>query len=91
MDFNEFCDDIKDKYPQVKNIIRMKNKFQNDIKMIKLEFTSSAVRDELLNEKRIIVNYITYDITEYLAPATYCSYLFQVFSYWPFQKTMFTN
>jgi hypothetical protein len=48
----------------------MKNKFQNDIEMIKLKFTSSAVRDELLNEKRIIVNYITYAITEYLAPTT---------------------
>jgi len=70
IDFSEFCAHIKDKYPQVKNIICMKNKFQNDIKMIKLEFTSSAVRDELLNEKRIIVNYITYDIVEYLAPVT---------------------
>jgi hypothetical protein len=70
IDFNEFCDDIKNKYPQVKNIIRMKNKFQNDIKLIKLEFTSPAVRDKLLNEKRIIVNYITNDTVEYLVPAT---------------------
>jgi len=38
--------------------------------MIKLEFTSSAVRDELLNDKRIFVNYITYDIVEYLTPVT---------------------
>ncbi|CAF4764832.1 unnamed protein product, partial [Rotaria sp. Silwood2] len=32
IDFDEFCLDIKSNYPQVKNIIRMKNKFQNDIK-----------------------------------------------------------
>ncbi len=69
LDFGEFCDDINARYPQVKNIIRMKNKFQNDIKMVKLELTSSTIRDELLNKKRININYITYDIVEYLAPA----------------------
>ena len=69
IDFTEFCNDIKSNYPQVKNIIRMKNKFQNDIKMVKIELTSSSIRDELLNKKRIIINYITYDVIEYLAPA----------------------
>ncbi|CAF0861860.1 unnamed protein product [Rotaria sordida] len=37
--------------------------------MVKLELTSSSSIDELLNKKRIIVNYISYDIIEYLAPA----------------------
>ncbi|CAF4071385.1 unnamed protein product, partial [Rotaria sp. Silwood2] len=69
IDFDEFCLDIKSNYPQVKNIIRMKNKFQNDIKMVKIELTSPSIRDDLLNKKRIFVNYITYDIIEYLAPA----------------------
>ncbi|CAF1415441.1 unnamed protein product [Rotaria magnacalcarata] len=69
IDFEEFCTDIRANYPQVKNIIRMKNKFQNDIKLIKLELTSSSTRDDLLNQKRIIINYITYEIIEYLAPA----------------------
>ncbi|CAF1226174.1 unnamed protein product [Rotaria sp. Silwood1] len=69
IDFDEFCFDIKSNYPQVKNIIRMKNKFQNEIKMVKIELTSSSTRDELLNKKRITVNYIIYDIIVYLAPA----------------------
>jgi hypothetical protein len=69
IDFDEFCDDVKANYPRVKNIIRMKNKFQNDIKMVKLELTSSTVRDQLLRENRILINYISYDIVEYLAPA----------------------
>ncbi|CAF0749233.1 unnamed protein product [Rotaria sordida] len=69
IDFDEFCNDIKTNHPHVKNIIRMKNKFQNDITMVKLELTSSSSIDELLNKKRIIVNYISYDIIEYLAPA----------------------
>ncbi|CAF2146604.1 unnamed protein product [Rotaria magnacalcarata] len=68
IDFYEFCTDIRTNYSHIKNIIRMKNKFQNDIKMVKVELTSSSARDELLNKKRIIVNYITYDIIEYLAP-----------------------
>jgi len=70
IDFDDFCEDLKVQYPEVKNIIRMKNKFQNDIKMIKIELISSAVRDKLLNDKRIIINYINYDVSEYLAPAT---------------------
>ena len=68
IDLDEFCKTIQDKYPQVKNIIRMKNKFQNDIKMIKLELTCSITRDKLLNEKRILVNHVSYDIVEYLSP-----------------------
>ena len=68
IDFQDFCSDVKVKYPQVKNIIRMKNKFQNDIRLVKLELTSSVVRDDLLNGKRLLVNYISYDIAEYLAP-----------------------
>ncbi|CAF4209837.1 unnamed protein product [Rotaria sordida] len=53
IDLDEFCDDIKTNHPH----------------MVKLELTSSFSRDELLNRKRIIVNYISYDIIEYLAPA----------------------
>ncbi|CAF4686934.1 unnamed protein product, partial [Rotaria sp. Silwood2] len=37
--------------------------------MVKIELTSPSIRDDLLNKKRIFVNYITYDIIEYLAPA----------------------
>lgn len=53
----------------IKNIIRMKNKFHNDIKMIKFEFISSDIRDELLNDKRILINNVSYEVSEYLAPA----------------------
>ena len=48
----------------------MKNKFQNNIKLIKLELTSVYVRDQLLNDKKILADYITYEIEEYLAPAS---------------------
>ncbi|CAF3900086.1 unnamed protein product [Rotaria magnacalcarata] len=48
LDFKEFSKDIKTNYPQVKNVTRLKNKFSNDIKLLKLELSSAAVREELL-------------------------------------------
>jgi hypothetical protein len=69
IDFNEFCMDVKTRYPQVKNVVRLKNKFQNEIKLVKLEFTSSVIRDKILDDKKIIIGYIAYEIGEYLAPA----------------------
>ncbi|CAF1265947.1 unnamed protein product [Adineta ricciae] len=69
LDFEDFSDTIKVKYPKVLNVIRMKNKFQNNIKMIKLELTCQSIRDKLLNERRILVNHISYEIVEYLSPA----------------------
>ncbi|CAF2811229.1 unnamed protein product [Rotaria sp. Silwood2] len=69
LDFNEFCQEIQTRYPQAKNVIRLKNKFNNDIKLVKLELASSTVREELLIKRKITVGYIVYDIDEYLAPA----------------------
>ena len=69
LNFVEFSHEIKTNYPQVKNVIRLKNKFNNDIKLVKLELTSATVRDELLSKRKINVGYIVYDIDEYLAPA----------------------
>ena len=69
LNFNEFCQEIKTRYPEGKNVIRLKNKFNNDIKLVKLELTSSFAREELLNKRKITVGYIIYDVDEYLAPA----------------------
>jgi hypothetical protein len=69
IDFDEFVEDLKSTYPEIKNVIRMKNKFQNFIKMIKVELTSPSIRHQLLEQKKLTVNHITYDIDEYLAPA----------------------
>ncbi|CAF1573779.1 unnamed protein product [Rotaria magnacalcarata] len=52
LDFKEFSKDIKTNYPQVKNVTRLKNKFNNDIKLLKLELSSAAVREELLFKKK---------------------------------------
>ena len=68
IDFDEFCSDIKSQYPDIKNVVRLKNKFDKHIKLIKIELTSLNTREKLLNVKRILVNYIYYSIDEYLAP-----------------------
>jgi hypothetical protein len=68
LDFDDFSKEVKNLYPDVKNIIRMKNKFGNDIKLVKLELTSPKTRNDLLKDKKIFINYICYDIVEYLAP-----------------------
>ena len=69
VNFAEFTDDIKSRYPEVKNVIRLKNKFQNEIRLVKIELSSPGLREQLLKDKSIVVDYITYDIDEYLAPA----------------------
>ncbi|CAF3843917.1 unnamed protein product, partial [Rotaria sordida] len=69
LDFNEFSQEIKTRYPQVTNVIRLKNKFNNDVKLVKLEVSSSTLREELLIKRQITVGYIVYDIDEYLVPA----------------------
>ncbi|CAF1319836.1 unnamed protein product [Rotaria magnacalcarata] len=68
LDFNEFILDIKTNHKNVKNVIRMKNKFHNEIRLVKIETLSSSDRNELLDQGKIVVNSICYDIVEYLAP-----------------------
>ncbi|CAF3535786.1 unnamed protein product [Rotaria socialis] len=46
----------------------MKNKFGNNIKLVKIELTSYEIRRQLLADKKLIINYISYDIDQYLAP-----------------------
>ncbi|UJR07404.1 hypothetical protein I4U23_011690 [Adineta vaga] len=69
INFTEFANDIKSSYSNVSNVIRMKNKNQTIIKLIKVEFSDYAQRDEILNRGKIFVNALTYDVDEYLAPA----------------------
>jgi hypothetical protein len=69
IDFVNFTNEIKESYPNVRNIIRMKTKNQTNSKLVKLEFSDHTQRDEILNRGKIFVNSLTYDVDEYLAPA----------------------
>ncbi|CAF4352439.1 unnamed protein product [Didymodactylos carnosus] len=47
MDFVQVTIDLKEVYSDIKNVIRMKNRYQNEIKLVKLEFSKSEQRDEI--------------------------------------------
>ncbi|CAM4927540.1 unnamed protein product [Rotaria socialis] len=70
ININEFTEHIKLQFPEVKNVIRLKNKMQQEIRYIKIEFISYLARNEMLKKGRINIDYRTYDIEEYLAPAS---------------------
>ena len=70
IDLSELSNELKMLCPEVKNVIRMRNKVGNCINMLKLELTSPKARQALLDAKRVILNYLSYDICEYLAPAS---------------------
>ncbi|CAF3073624.1 unnamed protein product [Rotaria sp. Silwood2] len=69
LDFNDFTNDLKEKYPAIKNVVRMKNKFQKDIRVVKIELTSTKDRNELIDVGKVVANAICYNVVEYLAPA----------------------
>ncbi|CAF2912963.1 unnamed protein product [Rotaria sp. Silwood2] len=66
----EFTDDIKELYPDIRNIIRLKNKFQQDIRMVKVELGSIQTRNNILKGGKICINYRTYDVDEYIGTAS---------------------
>ncbi|CAF4021462.1 unnamed protein product [Rotaria magnacalcarata] len=70
IEFEEFSNEVKALVHDVINVVRMKNKFGNDIHLVKLELSSTSTRQDLLNAKKLIVNYISYDVIEFLSPAT---------------------
>ena len=61
---------LKASYPEVHNVIRLRNKFQNEIRMIKIEILSIDTRLKLLDDRKLRLNGVTYDIESYLSPAT---------------------
>jgi hypothetical protein len=69
VDFENFTHELKTTYSNLQSVIRMKNKSQMNIKLVKLEFSKPNQRDEILDRGKIFVNSLTFDVDEYLAPA----------------------
>ncbi|CAF5039699.1 unnamed protein product, partial [Rotaria sp. Silwood1] len=67
---NEFENDLKVRYENIAGITRLKNKNYFDTKLVKVEFSSSKTRDDILINGSIMVNYIKYDVKEFLPVAT---------------------
>ncbi|CAF1224550.1 unnamed protein product [Rotaria magnacalcarata] len=66
----EMENDIKSRYDNVVKVIRLKNKNQFDTKFVKVEFNSPKTRDDILNKGYMTIDYIKYDVKEYLPQAS---------------------
>ena len=65
----ELAAEVKLVYPSIRNVVRLKNKLGSDTHLVKIELTSPAERSKILEGKRITYNYVSYLVTDYLAPA----------------------
>ncbi|CAF1455276.1 unnamed protein product [Rotaria sordida] len=66
IDFNDFENELRNNYANVLKVIRLKNKDQYDTKIVKVEFSSSKTRDEIISNGQMVINYVKYDVKEYL-------------------------
>ena len=57
------------KYPHIANIIRLKDKAQQLVGAVKLEFLSSKLRDEILSASVISIAHMKLKVVEYYAQA----------------------
>lgn len=68
VEWEDFVIDLKDQFPDVVNVIRLKNRNQRPVPTVKIELTCAATRESILQHKYMNVGYISYKVVEYLAP-----------------------
>lgn len=68
IDWEEFVIDVKDRYPDVVNVIRLKNRNQRPVPTVKIELNCGNIRESILQHKQMNIGYISYKVVEYLAP-----------------------
>ncbi|CAF1521400.1 unnamed protein product, partial [Rotaria sordida] len=54
INLDDFAEDLKIIYPEIHAVIRLKNKFQNNIRLIKIEILSPMTREQILNAGNIL-------------------------------------
>jgi len=69
LDWDEFVNDMKTQYPEVVNVIRLKNRNQQFIRTVKIEFGGVSARDDVIQRKEMSIDYMKYKVVEFLAPA----------------------
>ena len=67
IDWDDFVQELKEKYSDIVNIIRLKNKAQQPVRAGKLEFLSSKRRDEILLAGETSIAYMKLKVVEYYA------------------------
>ena len=69
MEWEDFVKEIKERYPDVANVIRLKNKAQQPVRAVKLEFESVKARNDVLGEGAVSAMYMKHKVVEYYAQA----------------------
>ncbi|CAF3324358.1 unnamed protein product [Rotaria sp. Silwood2] len=69
IDWEDFVQEVKEKYPGVADIIRLKNKAQQSVRAVKLEFLSAKVRNDILEAKEIAVMHLKLNVVEFFSQA----------------------
>lgn len=67
-DWDDFMEDAKGQYPEVVNVIRLKNRNQRPVPTVKIEFASAIGRKQALDDKEMTIGYMKYKVVEFLAP-----------------------
>ena len=69
IDWEDFVKEIKDKYTDIVDVIRFKNKAQQPVRAVKLEFGSVKSRNDILEEGEVSAMYMKHKVVEYYAQA----------------------
>ncbi|CAF2224413.1 unnamed protein product [Rotaria magnacalcarata] len=67
--WEDFVQDLQDNYPSISNVIRLRNKAQQPLRAVKLEFSSSITRKEILEAGEIAALHIKYKVVEFFTQA----------------------
>ena len=69
IDWDEFVDEVKEKYSEVVHVIRFKNKAQIPVRAVKLEFSCPKARDSVFQDGAVSVMHMKFKVVEYYALA----------------------
>ncbi|CAM4809262.1 unnamed protein product [Rotaria magnacalcarata] len=62
VDWEEFMQELKNVYPGIINVIRLKNRAQQSIRVVKLEFMLVKTRGDILEAREITVSHLKYKV-----------------------------
>ena len=68
-DWDEFVRDMKEQYVEIVDVVRLKNRSQQFVRTVKVEFSCAKARNNLLEQREMSINYMKYRVIEYLTPA----------------------
>ncbi|CAM4837362.1 unnamed protein product [Rotaria magnacalcarata] len=70
VDWEEFMQELKNVYPGIINVIRLKNRAQQSIRVVKLEFMLVKTRGDILEAREITVSHLKYKVVGFYAQAS---------------------